>query len=303
VVSASEAGVAPGDLTMPSAFDRLAAPPVFICGSARSGTTWTSDLFAGHPEVHTVRESWVLTQTHGVTSILTQPHWNPAARDALQERVDIPVGAVQLVSFEETVRELGELVARWLMRGVSSEHRYLAVKDPIDVGATAILFPAARFIHVIRDGRDVALSMRRASSSWDPSMGTGLSITFRAEAWRRQVESVRAHRASLADRYLEIRYEELQADIAAQMSRLFRFSGISFDDALLGNIREATEISSYGHGVQTGFRGGGRDTSWRDEFTLREAIGFHRAAGDLLTELGYERGSGWWRALLPGWPL
>jgi hypothetical protein len=291
VVAPSAAGVEHRVLAMPEDLDRFAAPPVFICGCARSGTTWTFDLFERHPEVHAICESWILSQTHGVTGVLTQPYWDTAERAVWQQRVDMPFGAVQLLPYEEMVRDVGALVARWMVRTANDQHRYLVAKEPLDVRATAILFPKARFIHVVRDGRNVALSMRRASESWDPTMGVGLPMEFRAEAWRRQVENVRAHREFLGERYLEIRYEQMQADVVSAMQTLFDFSEIPYSDAVLAQIRANTDLESYDETVQrSGFRGGGRNRSWREELTAREVIAFDRVAGDLLAELGYECG-------------
>jgi hypothetical protein len=300
VIEPGEAGVDPADLTMPPAFDRLAAPPVFVCGSARSGTTWTFDLFDRHPEVHAICESWILSQTHGITSILAQSYWSTSATEAWRERVDAPFGAIQSVPYEEVVQDLGALVADWFMKTVRPEHRFLVAKEPIDVRATAILFPEARFIHVVRDGRDVALSMKRASETWDPSMGVGLPMEFRAEAWRRQVENVRAHRDLLGDRYLEIRYEAMRADPESAMRTVFDFAEIPYGDELLQSIRDATKLSSYSDAPRdSGFRGGSKGGGWREVFTPREARAFDRAAGELLAELGYDVPTRKWRRRPP----
>jgi hypothetical protein len=297
VVEPQAAGVDPASLRMPAAFERLDGPPVFVCGSARSGTTWTFDLFDRHPEVSAVNESWVLSQTHGVTTILTQQYWDLAAKRAWEERVDVPFGTRQLVSYEEMVADLSETVAGWYTRRMKPGERFLVAKEPIDVRAAAILFPEARFIHVIRDGREVALSMRRASETWDPTMGVGLPMTLRAEAWRRQVANVRDHRELLGDRYVEARYERMRADVATEARSMFEFAGIPHDAELLESIRASTRITSYEAGARaSGFRGGGGGASWREGFSLRDAIGFRRAAGDLLVELGYEPDRRWWRS-------
>jgi hypothetical protein len=215
--------------------------------------------------------------------------------------MEVPLGAVQLLPYEEMVQDLRDLVAKWLVRAARDEHRFLVAKEFLDVRAAAILFPEARFIHVIRDGRDVALSMRRSSETWNPTMGAGLPIELRAEGWRRQVELIRAHRESLGERYLEIRYEDMRADAVAAMRTMFEFSRIPYEDALLERIRQQTELSSYGEAaLKSGFRGGGRNGGWRTKFTAREWIAFDRVAGELLTELGYERGRRWLAAkLLP----
>jgi hypothetical protein len=301
-VGPEEAGVDPGVLTMPEAFAGLGAPPVFVTGAARSGTNWTLDLFAQHSEVCAIVETWLLTQTHGLTSVLAQREWNPSVSQGAVDRVGIRHATVQLLPYEEMVRDLGDLVAGWLMRPVREEQRFLVAKEPLDLRSAAILFPEARFVHVIRDGRDVALSMRRASESWDASMGVGLPMSFRAEAWRRQVESVRAHRDVLGERYLEIRFEDLKRDVAAAARTLFDFARIPYDDSVLDRVRQHTRLSSYDPTVRrSGFRGGGGAAAgWRDRMTPREVVGFNRAAGHLLVELGYERRGNWWRDFLPG---
>ena len=301
-VDAVEAGADPSSLRMPAALAGLAAPPVFITGSARSGTTWTHDLFAAHPEVGNVVEPWILNQTHGVTSVMTQDEWRPRVRELWMERLQLGHAAVELLPYGEMVRELGDLVAGWLARAIGPNHRFLAVKEPVDARAVAVLLPGSRFINVVRDGRDVALSMKRASETWDPSMGQGLPMSWRAEAWRRQVENIREHREWLGERYMEVRYEDLRADVVAATRRVYDFAGIPYDDALLASVREKTALESQPEASRkSGFRGGGANSGWQREFSVRDALGFDRAAGALLVELGYERGRRWWlSALRPG---
>jgi hypothetical protein len=129
-------------------------------------------------------------------------------------------------------------------------------------------------------------------------MGVGLALEFRAEAWRRQVKRIRAHRELLGDRYLELRYEELKADPVRAMRTVFDFSQIPYDHGLLESIRGDTELERYGElARRTGFRGGSREGGWREQFSTRDRLRFSRAAGDLLVELGYEDGRRW---LVPG---
>jgi hypothetical protein len=300
VIEPEAAGLDTDSLRMPETFAGLSAPPVFICGCARSGTTWTFDLFDRHPQVSAICESWILSQTHGVTSILSQPYWDLAERAAWAERVNVPFGAIQLLPYGEMVSDIRDLVATWLTRNLSPQHRYLVSKEPIDVRAAAILFPKARFIHILRDGRDVALSMKRASESWDPTMGVGSPMEIRAETWRRQVENIRSHRSSLEGRYLEVRYEDMRADVRGAMRSIFEFASIDYDEDLLDEIAGSTHLASYDESVRrSGFRGGGENRSWQGDFSGRDAWGFQRAAGELLRELGYETDPRWWLSQLP----
>jgi sulfotransferase family protein len=290
------AGIPRTRLTMPKAFDSLEAPPTFITGVARSGTTWALDLFDRHPDVCAVFESWILTQTHGVTALLSQPQWSPEFYDAQRRNSGLDHAAVQLVPYEEMVGQLGELVAGWLMRAVQPGQRFLVEKSPLDLAATATLFPEARFVHVIRDGRDVAVSMDVASESWAPEMGR-MPLFVRGRVWASGVQKIRSIGETLGDRYMEISYENLKGDFIGATRRMFEFAGVPRDDALLEQIREQTQLDkSYGSATrESRFRGQGRTGGWPERFGLRDALRFDRAAGELLVELGYARDRRWWR--------
>jgi hypothetical protein len=297
VIDPATAGAAPGDWT-PEAFARLEAPPLFITGHARSGTTWTLDVFDRHPDVCAIHETWLLTQTHGITGVFTQPQWNPEFYDRQREKLGVDHAAVQLLTYAELTRELGELVARWLMRAARPEHRFLVEKSPLDIDATAAMFPTARFLHVIRDGRDVVLSMAAAAESWAPAMRRSTSLAERAARWRSEVEELRGAGEALGGRWLELRFEDLRSDFAAQAGRLFDFAGVPYDDSVLGRIHAETDLSTYSEPARaSGFRGTGRAGGWRDRFTRRDGREFDRQAGDLLLELGYAGDRRWWREL------
>ena len=290
-----QAGVAPERLSMPKAFSPLAGPPVFIAGVARSGTTWVLDLFDRHPEVCAVMETWLFTQTHGVTGVFAQPQWVPEFYEMQQEKTGLEHAAVQLLPYEEMAAELGDLVAGWLMRAVKPGQRYLVEKGPMDIDAVAAMFPEARFIHVLRDGRDVAVSLDVASKSWAPEMQR-TTLAVRGAHWAVGVDAARESGRALGDRYLEVRYEDLRADFANSAQMLFEFAGVPFDAALIEQIRSETQLDRYSSATrESRFRGKGRAGGWRDHFTRRDARDFGRATGDLLVELGYAQSSRWWR--------
>src|SRR5687768_3442650 len=60
----------------------------------------------------------------------------------------------------------------------------------------------ARFIHLVRDGRDVALSRRKRGMGADKRMGDV------ADLWKRRIEHARKQAKRLRGRYLELRYED-----------------------------------------------------------------------------------------------
>ncbi len=283
---------------MPSAFSRLAQPPVFITGYSRSGTSWVLDLFAQHPEVCAVFETWLLTRGSGVTGVLHQPQWVPEFSRQHTDKIGLPSGAVQLLPYEEAARDLGELVAGWLVRAMNRDQRYLVEKGPLDMTAAAAMFPHARFVHVLRDGRDVALSMRAAARSWAPEMDPQRSLASQAASWCKGVEGIRTEAEALDGRYVEVRFEDLVADVVAASGLLFDFAGVPHDEKLLARIHQATALSTYDRKTrESGFRRHGRAGAWREQLSRREGRKCDDAAGELLVQLGYETDRSWWRTL------
>jgi hypothetical protein len=141
---------------------------------------------------------------------------------------------------------------------VQPGQRYLVEKGPMDIDAVAAMFPEARFVHVLRDGRDVAVSLDVASKSWAPEVGRA-SLALRGEHWAVGVEAARASGQALGERYLEVRYEDLRADFDSSARRLFDFAGVPYDDALLAQIREQTQLDGYNAATRDSrFRGKGQ---------------------------------------------
>jgi hypothetical protein len=156
------------------------------------------------------------------------------------------------------------------------------------------LFPEARFVHLIRDGRDVALSAlgwRRASklaarlSTWNAH-----PVPTAAHWWERHVRSGREAGASLGSRtYAEVRYEALIVDPAGEVESLCAFLELPFDAAMLrfheGRRRREPGLSAKKAWLPP--TPGLRD--WRREMSAEDVERFEAVAGDLLDELGYPR--------------
>ncbi len=151
------------------------------------------------------------------------------------------------------------------------------------------VFEASRFVHVIRDGRDVALSY--LSLRWGPP-----NIWRAARIWQEDVSVGRRHGAALApSRYLEVRYEALVAAPEATLREVCAFLGLDFDRGMLDYHREADErlgarpdrASHHASAAQPPTPGL-RD--WRTQMPKDQVLAFESVAGDVLDELGYERG-------------
>jgi hypothetical protein len=268
-------------------------PPFpFVVSCGRSGTTLLRAMLERHPSMAIPPESYFpvsLYERHGRSAPLDTDalaadldanvrfrDWglDPAAtRASLTGATDYPSG----------IRALYAAYAR--TRGKSR----FGDKTPafvLHMDLLARLFPEARFVHLIRDGRDVARSL--VATEFGPGR-----ITRAAEIWRRRVErGIASGRALGPDRYLEIRYESLVADPATTLADVCRFIELDVVDEMLrpeeatDNVipeRERAHHANLGKPVTAGLHDWRRDVPTRDVATI-EAV-----AGDLLSHLGYER--------------
>jgi Sulfotransferase family len=263
-------------------------PHVFIVGCPRSGTTLIERIVDAHPELAIVHESrWIariyedrrgLTADGRVTQKLArrlcQPRWflpfglDPDEMGATLARYD---GA----PYRDLVSALFDLYA-------ARRHKRLAGdKSPGYVRYLPLLhdlWPSAKFVHIVRDGRDVFLSVvdwAKAATRF-ASYATDRAVTV-ARWWEWYVRLGREAGAGLEpDRYYELKYESLVADAALEIGRLCDFLAVPFDDRMI-RFHQATKTRP----ITSGLR------SWRAQMDVAELRRFEAAAGGLLAELGY----------------
>jgi hypothetical protein len=283
---------------MTTEFPLPAVAPVFpmLVGCWRSGTTLLRSVFDSHPDLAVPDETNLLppllARFDGSTpfsidafldAVRATPRWSlwgpeEALRDALA--LDPPS------TLADAIRLTYRAYA-W-----KQGKRGYADKTPghvVVMDRAGELLPETRFVHLVRDGRDVALALR------DANFGPR-SIDEAALHWSSRVGMARAFGAVLGpSRYREIRYEALVEDPAAAIQPMCEFLGIAFDASMLDHRRsaEALVASTTNAGVHTKLaepiRPGVRD--WRRDMTRSEVARFEMIAGARLVELGYERGA------------
>ena len=270
----------------------VARRPIFVVGPARSGTTWVLDLLAGHPEVAGVFESFLFMPDELPRLA------DPGGFDADRGRpvFDRPQGPGQLVSRDEAVAALRARTVSWLARAVGPEHRWLVEKTPYHGQTASIIaeaFPAARFVLVVRDPRDVVVSGRDARTTWLRSPRHRQTLLRKPVPWYlgRRWANIVAHVDALAARrpgaVFELRYEELHADTARVARGLFAFCGISIDDERLRDIVADNDIARRADRGPGRFRRAGRTGDWHRELGRLDRILVEAAAGTAMAERGY----------------
>ncbi len=151
------------------------------------------------------------------------------------------------------------------------------------------LFPDALFVHLIRDGRDAAVSFLAmpegiVTRTWaHPRDAAGFACQ-----WHTEIEAGQALGRRLGpERYLEARYERLAAEPEATVREICGFLSLAFDPAM---IEYAGTVDLTGKPHQTRLAepptAGVRD--WRTEMASADVEAFEEVAGDLLRQLGFE---------------
>jgi len=281
-------------------------PYVFVVGCQRSGTTLTERLLNAHPQIAMTHETqWIpelFEQRHGVTEAGAVEPELLGALLAHKRFPELGMSAEELeplvvtdppVSYAEFVSSLFDLYGR--ARG----KRLVGDKTPRYVRSVDLLhelWPRARFIHVVRDGRDVYLSRKamdqRGDGSWlarwpeHPAMSAGLW-------WSAKVRLARESGASLGPaQYHELRYEALVDDPAGECAALCAFLDVPYEPAMLrfneqDHKSRAVSARPGRSRKRLPVTAGLRD--WRAEMSQEETRHFEATGGDLLDELGYAR--------------
>jgi Sulfotransferase family len=279
-------------------------PYLFVVGCPRSGTTLLRRMLDAHrelaitPETHWIPRS--LERGIGVTpdgfaspelvsSLLASPKFGRTgiSRSELEALLESSAP----MPYADFVRGFFDLYGRREGKPLVGD------KTPGYVRRLPLLhelFPEARFVHLIRDGRDVALSVlgwRRASklaarlSTWKAH-----PVPTAAHWWERHVRSGREAGKSLGSgTYYELRYERLIADPAGEAESLCAFLKLPFDPAMLrfheGRRRREPGLSAKKAWLPP--TPGLRD--WRKEMSAEDVERFEAVSGDLLADLGYPR--------------
>ncbi|WP_018309857.1 sulfotransferase [Cupriavidus sp. UYPR2.512] len=154
-----------------------------------------------------------------------------------------------------------------------------------DIGTYATIWPKAHFVHIIRDGRDVA-----ASHANVPDWGHR-SIAEAAQGWLEVV--TRPRLGAPSGRYLEVRYEDLVTVPRETVARMLEYLGLRWNEAVLHHAehKHALFDKPWGHpsaeaAAQPLYtRCIGR---YLQDLTPQEVEQFERIAGNELEQFGYK---------------
>ena len=285
-------------------------PAPFIVGVGRSGTTLLRLMLDAHPELT------IPPETHFAPELIKAAGRRRASADGL---ADIVVAQRQWGDFGLDDAALrGRFAALDRVDAASALRAFYGLyaersgkprwgdKTPIYVERMRELSAAlaeARFVHLIRDGRDVALSRMRRALDEPPPVGRV------ARNWKRRIRDARRQARDLPH-YMELRYEDLVADTEAALRRVCELVELPYDAAMLDYHEHAADrlgemagdLPATGgkahrpgserlaaHALASEPPREERIAAWREQMRPEDVRTFEAEAGDLLDELGYSR--------------
>lgn len=262
--------------------------PVFVVGMNGSGTTMLLDCLGRHPSLYAFPKEtrlipYLMARQSGYGDLGVDANfralWDDVRQLAIFQEVNDHAPVPLPDDWHERPRTLaavldgvfahfaeGQGKHRWCEKTPQHVQHLLALGD---------LFPAARFVHVIRDARDCAVSFHRRWKR-QPEL-----TVFR---WKKVVTMGREQGMRLGPaRYLEVRYEDLTAEPERSLRRICRFLGLDFDPAVLQSAQPYLTSPNDQRlgGLQ---RNSGK---WRAYFPARTVEGLERIAGAALASCGY----------------
>ena len=272
-------------------------PPVFIVGCPRSGTSFLYHLLlsaGGFAEFHTQMNVFdVLEPIFGDLSVprnkkkmmrewLGSKAFQVSGLDASGLEAKVMAGCNNGSEFlrivmDEVARKQG--VDRWIDSTPTN------IPHMLRIGRD---FPEAQFIHIIRDARDIALSLDKHHWSRPLPWDRKRSLLAAGLYWEWIVRKGRKYGAMLGPRYMEVRYEDLVEQPQPPLKRIGEFLGHDLDyariqQASVGSVKKP--LTAFKEELKEGrFSPVGR---WKNKFPEDQLVWFERLVGKYLMELGY----------------
>jgi Sulfotransferase domain len=339
----SEAG---NERRLPSFFDRD-APVFFVVGQGKSGTTWLRNVLNSHPEILCKGEGRFFERDFVQVAPLDdlEKGWLKSVQPtslygAISSSEYLRIWIERSVwtdgeNVDKHLGNLGRLAVNYFLTERLSKTDKKIVGDKTTFSHGEILneigtiYPEARVIHMIRDGRDVAVSMihhmwnyakdvgafydlepedleKRHAYRKDPASAfaeglfTEKRLTNIARSWSILVgKAIEDGPVLLGDNYAEVRYEDLLASPEEEVGRILRFLGAEASEETVKRCVEAGGFEKWSEGRERGeeeyssFYRKGVASDWKNVFAEADKCVFKKAAGELLIRLGYEKDYDW----------
>ncbi len=273
----------------------------FVCGAQKSGTTWLQRILDAHPQVQCRGEGHFFTELSrllGQSFTSYNKTLGKVAEQVYEGRPYYP-GVRQRDYHDVLITVMALVMGR---EGMPDEVMALGDKTPnyaVNLGSVHRVLPESRVVHILRDGRDVAVSALHHAYR----VGLEQAIVPHSDEFYRQMRhharrwaaNVRAARSFGADHpelYCEVSYERMLVDAVPEISRVCEVLGVNADATVVAAAADAASFEK-----TTGRRRGEEDKSafvrkgeagdWQQYFDARSLAVFDEESDGLRHELGY----------------
>ncbi len=261
--------------------------PLFIVGLSRSGTKLIRDLMNQNEQINIPN-----IETHFIPGILTRDLSLSEAYDQIKRSSFVKIYESRNINYPKfeylqdvknvnSITQLIEELLKYYSKNGNWEWDEAWIwgdKTPLYLRHLNLLqkvFPKSKVIHIIRDPRDRALSVKK---TW------GKSMYRTTEKWRTEIESSQKFRKK-ENFIIEVRYEDLIKNPEQTLSEICRFLGVSFQKNML-----QLEKPSERHGENSKLLEINKSNTAKYLKAPKKVIEkIEKIAGPLMEQYGYER--------------
>jgi len=279
-------------------------PYLFIVGSPRSGTTLLKRMLNAHPELAITREThWItryyktgkgLTHDKKVTEALIPKLFEYHRLPHLGLEADALKG---IVSKNKTMSYADFVSAVFDLYGQRQNKSLVGDKTPGYVRNIPLLhklWPHSKFIHMIRDGREVCLSMQKwrltektlnKYASWNDDTLSTIALWWK---WHVQLGTEAGQKLTPSN-YYEIKYEQLIDNPGQSCNELCDYLGLEYHENLINfangktNVQTGSSANASWLPPTKGLR------NWKAEMSATDCERVEAVIGNFLEELGFDR--------------
>jgi len=277
----------------------IANQPVFIIGAGRSGTTLLRSMLVASGQIAIPPETQIIHKLPARFQVRRGLGWEGLVKSLIPEfeshkhfylwksnLASAYTNAMKLPKNERSLAKLIDVIYKTYAAEQFPEATFWGDQSPIHtffLPNILSIFPNAKFVHLIRDGRDVVASLIK--------MNGDASLYESIYRWKESIFRVKKMRRKIKDvNYLEVKYEELVSDPETALRKVSDFIGIAYSNTMLDywKLESTVENKVYEHHhnlqkpVFTSSIG-----AWKTRLTdEQQRITSHELSG-LLSELGY----------------
>ncbi len=284
-------------------------PPFFIIGNPRSGTTLLRLMLTCHPNICVPPEGGFVIRflnsfgNFSGSKAETEAFVKELSRVPKMEYWNLDSEALEEFILKEKASNYANLcscVYRWYATQMGKKNAviwgdknnyYLNHIDKL-----ADLFPKGKFLHIVRDGRDIACSyrkLRNVKGKYAPELPT--SLVTAAKHWKNNIKVIRNSLKKInSSLVFELKYEDLVTKPQPVLSKVCDFLGVAYDSSMLNyskkNKDKALEPEDFDDWKKLNKKEltNSRINLWKTEMFDEDIYHFQRICGQILSTYGYD---------------